>query len=72
MTQSLEVQTIVNETYSELVEYGYDPLAISAAFVITALSIYASQLSKKDFEQVISTIAATSNTFTDSKARKLN
>ena len=72
MSEALDLNTIIAETYSELVECEYDPLAIAASLMVTALSIYASQLTPEAYTEVVEKIFSTSNMFITSKNRNLH
>jgi hypothetical protein len=72
MSEALELNTIIAETYSELVECEYDPIAIAAALMVTSLSIYASQLTPEAYTQVVEKIFSTSDSFINSKNRTLH
>lgn len=72
MSEALDLQTIIAETYSELVECEYDPLAIAAALMVNALSIYAAQLTPEAYTEVVEKIFSTSGNFINSKNRTLH
>jgi hypothetical protein len=72
MSEALDLNTIIAETYSELVECEYDPLAIAASLMVTALSIYASQLTPEAYTEVLEKIFSTSDMFITSKNRNLH
>jgi hypothetical protein len=72
MSEALDLNTIIAETYSELVECEYDPLAIAASLMVTALSIYASQLTPEAYTEVVEKIFSTSDMFITSKNRNLH
>lgn len=72
MSEALDLQTIISETYSELVECDYDPMAIAATFMVTALTIYAAQLSPEAYTEVVGKIFSTTDKFINSKTRSLH
>jgi hypothetical protein len=72
MSEVLDLHTIIAETYSELIECEYDPLAIAASLMVTALSIYASQLTPEAYTEVVEKIFSTSDMFITSKNRNLH
>lgn len=72
MSEALDIHTIIAETYSELVECDYDPLAIAASLMVTAFSIYAAQLSPEAYTEVVEKIFSTSGNFINSKNRNLH
>lgn len=72
MSEALDLQTIISETYSELVECDYDPMAIAASLMVTALTIYASQLSPEAYTEVVEKIFSTTGSFINSKNRNLH
>jgi hypothetical protein len=72
MSEALDLNTIIAETYSELVECEYDPLAIAASLMVTALSVYASQLTPEAYAEVVGKIFSTSDMFINSKNRTLH
>jgi hypothetical protein len=72
MSEALDLQTIISETYNELVECEYDPLAIAASLMVTALSVYARELSPEAYTEVVNKIFSTTGKFIDSKNRTLH
>ena len=72
MSEVVDIQTVVAETYNGLIEHGYDPLAIAASLMVTAFSVYAKQLTPEAYEEVVTKIFATSNKFIESKQRTLH
>jgi hypothetical protein len=72
MSEALDLNTIIVETYNELVECEYDPLAIAASLMVTALSIYAKQLSPEAYTEVVEKIFSTTDRFIDKSHRVLH
>lgn len=63
MSESLESHVIIAETYNELVDCGYNPLDVAASLMVTAMSVYAAQLPKQEYEDLMNRVLANSNTF---------
>lgn len=72
MTDTIDIQTVVAETYNGLIDHGYDPLAIAASLMVTAFSVYAKQLTPEAYEEVITKIFSTADRFVESKNRTLH
>lgn len=68
----LDVQTSVTYLYHDLVRHGYDPLAIAATFMVTALTIYAKQLPPDSYIQVVERIFSTADRFIDNSNKLLH
>ena len=69
---SSEVQVAVAELYSGLIEDGSDPLTVAATFMITALTVYAKQLSPQGYTEVVDKIFSTADRFIDKSNRILH
>lgn len=67
-----EVQIAVAELYNDLVEHGYDPLAVAATFMVTALSVYAKELTPQGYTEVVDKIFSTADRFIDNSHRTLH
>lgn len=72
MSDVVDIQTVIAETYNGLIDYGYDPLAIAASLMVTAFSVYAKQLTPEAYEEVITKIFATADRFIDTRNRTLH
>jgi len=72
MSEVVDIQTVIAETYNGLLDHGYDPLAIAASLMVTAFSVYAKQLTPQAYEEVIAKIFSTSNRFIENKQRTLH
>ena len=69
---SLDVQVSVAELYNDLVEDGYDPLTLAATFMVTALTVYAKQLTPQSYTEVVDKILSTADRFIDKSNRTLH
>lgn len=69
---TLDVQVSVAELYNDLIDDGYDPLAVAATFMVTALSVYAKQLPPQSYTEVVTTILSTADRFVDNSNRNLH
>lgn len=72
MSDAIDVQTVVTETYNGLVEHGYNPLAIAACLMVTAFSVYANQLTPEAYEEVMEKIFSTTGHFIERSNRTLH
>ena len=69
---SIDVQVARAELYNDLVEDGYDPLTVAATFMVTALTVYAKQLSPQSYTEVVDKIFSTADRFIDQSNRVLH
>jgi hypothetical protein len=69
---SIDVQLATAELYNDLVEDGYDPLTVAATFMVTALTVYAKQLSPQSYTEVVDKIFSTADRFIDQSNRVLH
>lgn len=67
MSESLESHIIIAETYNELIDCGYSPLDVAASLMVTAMSVYASQLTKQEYEDLMSKFFNNANSFIESR-----
>jgi hypothetical protein len=72
MSEALDLNTIIAETYNELIECEYDPLAIAASLMVTALSVYSRHLTPEAYTEVVERIFSTSDMFINPKNRNLH
>jgi len=72
MTKTPDTQTVVTHAYNAMVEDGYDPLAIAATFMITAFTVYASQLTPQSYTEVVEKIFSTAGVFINKSNRTLH
>jgi hypothetical protein len=67
-----EVDIAVQSLYTELVEEGSTPLAIAASFMVSAFLIYSSELSKKDYLEVVEGLFSKADRFIEKRYNTLN
>lgn len=72
MSDAIDVQTVVAETYNGLLEHGYDPLAIAACLMVTAFMVYAKQLTPEAYVETMEKIFSTSDRFIEQNNRTLH
>lgn len=70
--QKHEVDIAVQNLYTSLQEDGGSPLAIAASFMVSAFLIYSSELSKKDYREVIEGIFDRADIFIEKRYSNLN
>jgi len=70
--QKHEVDIAVQQLYTELMEEGCNPLTVAASFMISAFLIYSSELSKKDYHEVVEGIFTRADTFIEKRYSNLN
>jgi hypothetical protein len=72
MSDAVDVQTVVAETYNGLIEHGYDPLAIAACLMVTAFAVYAKQLTPEAYVETMEKIFSTTGRFIEHNNRTLH
>lgn len=67
-----DVQLAIAELYNDLMADGYDPLAVAATFMVSALTVYAKELTPQGYSEVVDKILSTSGRFVDKSHRVLH
>lgn len=62
-----EIDIVVQDLYKDLVEEGCSPLTIAASFMISSFLIYSSELSKKDYLEVMEGVFTRANKFIEKR-----
>lgn len=67
-----EVDIAVQSLYVELSQEGCNPLTIAASFMVSAFIIYSSELSKKDYKEVVEGIFDKADRFIENRYNNLH
>lgn len=67
-----ELDIAVQDLYTDLKEDGCNPLSIAASFMISAFIIYSSELSKKEYLEVMESIFARAGSFIEKRYTRIN
>lgn len=70
--QRHKVDIAVQDLYATLVEKGNNPMTVAASFIVSAFIIYASELPKKEYLEVVEGIFNKADKFVEKRYNQLN